>query len=74
MIAERMLENVLGLPPADRAALIEKLFQSFAAPAAADSDSDAAWRGEVEARFSAYDSGRLAASPADEVLERLGAR
>jgi putative addiction module component (TIGR02574 family) len=68
----QILREALGLPPADRAELIERLFQSF--DPAADRRVDAAWSAEVEARIDAYDGGAITASTAEDVLARINRR
>ena len=71
-IAEQVLKDALGLPPVDRADLIEQLFRSF--DARADHRVDAAWMEEIESRIEAYDQGKIVASPAEEVLARINRR
>jgi len=68
-IAEQILEDALKLPPVDRAALIERLFQSF--DSSPDRRIDAAWADEMESRIAAYEAGKISASPAEEVFARL---
>jgi putative addiction module component (TIGR02574 family) len=70
--AEQVLKEALGLPPVDRAELIERLFQSF--DPSADRRADEAWSREVESRIDAYESGKITASPAEEVLARINRR
>jgi len=70
--AERVLKEALGLPPVERAELIERLFQSF--DPSADHRTDAAWSGEIESRIDAYDAGEIAAFPAEDVLARINRR
>lgn len=70
--AERILETALGLPPVDRAELIERLFQSF--DPSADRRIDSAWSEEMEFRINAYDGGKLTASSAEDVLARVNRR
>jgi len=70
--AEQVLEGALRLPPVDRAELIERLFLSF--DSSTDRHMDVAWSEEVESRIDAYDDGRIAASPAEEVFARINAR
>lgn len=70
--AEQVLKQALGLPPVDRAELIERLFQSF--DPSADRRVDAAWAEEVESRIDAYTDGKIAASPAEDVMARINRR
>ncbi len=70
--AQQILKDALGLSPVDRAELIERLFQSF--DNSTDSSVDTAWADEVESRFGAYDGGKIAASPAEDVLARIARR
>jgi putative addiction module component (TIGR02574 family) len=57
------------LSPIDRAELIERLFLSF--DKTADLSVDEAWKTEIESRIDAYDSGKISASPASEVFNRI---
>lgn len=70
--AEQVLKQALGLPPVDRAELIERLFQSF--DQAADRRVDAAWSEEMESRIDAYDQGKVAAASAEDVMARINRR
>ncbi|HSR36242.1 MAG TPA: addiction module protein, partial [Desulfurivibrionaceae bacterium] len=70
--AEQILKQALGLPPIDRAELIERLFQSF--DQSADRRVDAAWSGEIESRIDAYDEGKITASAAEDVMARINRR
>ena len=72
LVAERVFKDALELPPAERAELIEKLFQSFDHPA--NNRVDAAWAEEVESRFDAYDRGEIKASSAEDVFARINKR
>lgn len=70
--AEQVLKQALGLPPVDRAELIERLFQSF--DPSADRRVDAAWSEEIESRIDACADGKITASPAEEVMARINRR
>ena len=59
-VAERILNDALGLLPVERAELIEKLFQSF--DRSVSRKIDAAWAEEVESRIDAYRRGEVKAS------------
>ena len=71
-VAERIFKDALELHPAERAELIEKLFQSF--DDAAGNKVDAAWAEEVESRLEAYDRGEIKASSAEDVFARINRR
>ena len=71
-VAERILQDALGLLPVERAELIEKLFQSFDRPTS--SKVDEAWAEEVESRIDAYERGEIKASSAEDVLARINQR
>jgi len=66
---KEVLEQAVGLPPMERAALVEGILSSFDFPARAD--IDAAWAQEAEDRIDAYDRGELAAIPAAKVFEKI---
>ena len=70
--AQQIFKEALELSPVDRAELIERLFRSF--DSSGDRSVDAAWAREVEARFDALDAGKIASSPADEVMARIARR
>ncbi len=70
--ASQVLRDALELAPVDRAEIIERLFRSF--DSSGDQGVDAAWSGEIESRIDAYDKGKLTASPAEEVLDRINRR
>lgn len=71
-IAEKVMESALDLSPVDRAELIERLFFSF--DKAAENPVDKAWKIEVESRIDAYNAGKIEASHADEVFNRIASR
>jgi len=66
---KKVLAEALGLPPIERAALVEELLSSFDFPAR--HEVDALWASEVEDRIDAYEQGELRASPAEVVFDRL---
>ncbi|VGO21711.1 addiction module protein [Pontiella sulfatireligans] len=68
-IAEKVMESALVLSPVDRAELIERLFLSF--DGATERPIDEAWKKEVDSRLEAYDAGKIQASPASEVFDRI---
>jgi putative addiction module component (TIGR02574 family) len=70
--AEQILKQALGLPPVDRAELIERLFQSF--DPSADRRVDAAWSEEIESRIDAHAEDKITASSAEEVMARINRR
>lgn len=62
---EQILRDALTLPADERASLADSLLLSLNGP---DPRIDALWIGEVEDRLAAYESGHMAAIPADEVF------
>ena len=71
-VAEKIMEEAMGLPPVDRAEMIERLFQSF--DKAADHAVDEAWKAETESRIDAYDAGKITSSSAADVFKRISER
>jgi len=64
--SQQILREALGLPPIDRAELVEQILASFEFPAR--QDIDAAWAQEAEDRIDAYERGEIGSSPGDEVV------
>jgi putative addiction module component (TIGR02574 family) len=64
-ITRQILEKALVLAPAERAALVESLLASLDQP---DARIDELWSAEAESRLKAFEEGRMAAIPADEVF------
>jgi putative addiction module component (TIGR02574 family) len=71
-VAEKVMESAMSLSPIDRAELIERLFFSF--DPSPDRGVDKSWEEEIESRIDAYDAGKIKASPASEVFNRISAR
>ena len=71
-LSQSLTNDVLSLPPLDRANLIEELLASF------DRQSrmaiDAAWADEVERRIDAYDSGATTSISLAESRDRINRR
>jgi putative addiction module component (TIGR02574 family) len=70
--SERILEQVLALPIAERAELLERLLASFQAPS--DPVFDGLWLQEAQERLAAFDRGELASVAVDEVFEKMKQR
>jgi putative addiction module component (TIGR02574 family) len=68
--SNELIDRVLSLPEPERASLARKLLLSLE-PSDYDSDSDAAWAVELEARLAAVDGGRFAASEWRQTLTRI---
>ncbi|MBN2685777.1 MAG: addiction module protein [Pontiellaceae bacterium] len=68
-LAEKVMETALELSPADRAELMHRLFISFDPPP--DPSVDEAWAIEVESRLDAYHAGKMEASSAEDVFDRI---
>jgi len=60
--AQQVLEEAVGLPPIERAELVESILASFDFPPR--KEIDAMWAQEAENRIDAYDRGELASIPA----------
>jgi putative addiction module component (TIGR02574 family) len=67
--SQQILDEALGLPPVDRAELVEQILASFEFPAR--QDIDAAWAQEAEDRIDAYERGEIGSSPAREVFKEI---
>jgi putative addiction module component (TIGR02574 family) len=67
--SERILEQVLALPIAERAELLERLLASFQAPS--DTELDRRWLQEAQDRLAAFDRGELTSVEANEVFEKM---
>jgi len=65
--SEHILREALGLPPIDRAELVEQILASFEFPAR--QDIDAAWAQEAEDRIDAYERGKVGSSAANKVFK-----
>ncbi len=61
--------EMLGLPPQERAKLIDLLWDSLSKPEF--KAREAAWAAESERRIDAFDAGKLNARDADEVFGDL---
>ena len=67
--AQQVLKEAVGLPPIERAELVEGILSSFDSPSR--TDIDAAWAREAEDRIDAYVRGDIAAIPASKVFEKI---
>lgn len=67
--ANRLLSQVMSLPPNERAALVEGIIASLDRP---DPSLDVLWLKEAQDRLAAYDAGELDAIDADQVFAELG--
>ncbi len=66
---QQVLEKAVGLPPIERAELVERILASFDFPSRAD--IDLAWAREAEDRINAYERGDITAIPASQVFDRI---
>lgn len=64
---QQILKEALELPSSERASLADHLLSSLDQP---DEHLDALWREEVEARISAYQSGKMKTVSLKEVLSK----
>jgi putative addiction module component (TIGR02574 family) len=69
MSAATIQAEVLTLPPAERAKLIDVLWDSLASPEVTSREN--AWAQESERRIDAYEAGKLTARDAGIVLSDL---
>ena len=67
--AEQVLKEVLGLPPIERAEMVEQILASFDFPTRKRIDES--WAKEAEDRIDAYERGDIKAIPAGAVFERI---
>ena len=66
---QQVLEKAIHLPPVERAELVEQIISSFDRPSR--EEIDALWAKEAEDRIEAYDQGKINATPASQVFERI---
>jgi putative addiction module component (TIGR02574 family) len=72
---EKVAEDALNLPPADRVALTRILIQALDGESAEDAvEVEAAWQAEAEKRLDEVLSGRAKTIPADDVFSKLRAK
>lgn len=69
MSAATIQNEILGLPPAERAKLIDLLWDSLSEPEFKERET--AWAVESERRIDAFDTGKLKARDAKEVFAEL---
>lgn len=67
-LAERLIEQVLELPPDERTRVAERLLSSLEPEL---SPVDLLWAQEAEDRLDAYERGEIKASPAEEVFSSI---
>ena len=65
MDSKNIIQNALGLSPAERLFIIETLSQSLSEP---DKDIEKYWKEEVEKRYEAFISGKAKSIPYKEML------
>jgi putative addiction module component (TIGR02574 family) len=65
---DELLQQLLTLPPDDRARLAEQLLESLETP---DEQNSALWAEEAEERLDAYEAGKLKSVSGEEVFDRL---
>jgi putative addiction module component (TIGR02574 family) len=64
---KEILNQALGLPPLEKAHLVDCLLSSLDKP---DEEIDSLWREEVEKRVEAYQSGKLPSVSLQQVLSK----
>ena len=67
--AEKILREALDLPPQERAAVLERLLETFQQPP--DAALDNLWAQEAEDRIEAFERGELPGVPVEEVFARI---
>jgi len=67
--SKRVLDGALGLPPVERAALVEEILASFDFPSREEIDS--LWAKEAEDRIDAHDRGQIKATKASKVFQKI---
>ena len=68
----QLFNQALAMSPMNKAALIEKLFQSF--DTGRQKSVDTAWADEAESRIDAYSAGKITARPFTEMLRELDSK
>jgi putative addiction module component (TIGR02574 family) len=68
---EELLKEALGLPPIERAAIVDRLITSLDRP---DDAIDKAWRKEIGDRVRAYKSGTVSTISAEDILAEYRAK
>ena len=68
-ISLKVESELMGLPPAERAMLAERLLSSF--DSCKQASLDAEWGKEAENRIEAFDNGHLSASNSEDVHARI---
>lgn len=67
-LAEKLIQQALGLPPDERAEVAERLLQSLEPSLSA---IDQLWAQEAESRIDAYERGEIEAIPAEDVFNAI---
>jgi len=66
---QQVLEKAINLPPVERAELVEQILSSFDFPSR--DAIDKLWAKEAEDRIDAYDQGKIKATSASRVFEKI---
>lgn len=67
-LAEKLIQQALGLPADERAEVAERLLSSLEPPL---SSIDQLWAQEAEDRVDAYERGEIEAIPAEDVFNAI---
>lgn len=67
-LAEKLIQQALGLPADERAEVAERLLSSLEPPL---SSIDQLWAQEAEERIDAYERGEIEAIPAEDVFSAI---
>ncbi len=68
----QLFDQALAMSPIDKAALIDKLFQSF--DTGQQQSVAQTWADEAESRIDAYNAGKITARPFTEMLKDLDSK
>ena len=67
--SQEILKKVLGMPPIERAELVEKVFDSF--NGSKEDIFDSQWAREAESRIDAFEKGKIKAVDAKKVIRNM---
>jgi hypothetical protein len=67
ILSNQLLEELLKLEPAKKAALVDTLLASLDTP---DQENQALWAQEAENRLDAFEQGKIKATSLEKILEK----
>jgi putative addiction module component (TIGR02574 family) len=71
-IADRLLKEILQLPPEERVALADQVYESLD-DINKDESYEAAWEEEIRKRIEDYETGRVKGIPWEEAMKQISA-